>query len=151
MTDIFDSISGGAHFSACRKYRYYLWRVWDIQKPIILFIGLNPSTANENMDDNTIRRVKRFAHKWGYGGVYMMNLFAWVTKEPKELLLAKDPVGDNDKSQMPNGTLRVGIFSRGADPGKKCARDVSQGDGVNYKQGRKSQTSAVCFQGYETS
>lgn len=96
LADFFDTSVGGAHFSECRKYRYYLWRVWDVEKPLILFIGLNPSTADENMDDNTIRRVKRFARDWGYGGVYMMNLFAWVTPYPEELPLAKDPLGDNN-------------------------------------------------------
>lgn len=86
----------GAKFSDCRKYRYALWRIWDTSKPLIMFIGLNPSTANENDDDPTIRRVKKFAFDWGYGGVYMMNLFAYVTPYPDALLKVYDPLGDND-------------------------------------------------------
>lgn len=61
-----------------------------------MFIGLNPSTANEETDDPTIRRVKQFASDWGYGGVYMMNLFAYVTPYPEELKKCRDPLGDND-------------------------------------------------------
>lgn len=61
-----------------------------------MFVGLNPSTANELQDDPTITRVKRFAAQWGYGGVYMMNLFAYVTPYPEELKKVIDPVGSND-------------------------------------------------------
>lgn len=86
----------GAYFSDDRMYRYYLWRKWDVKKPVIMFIGLNPSTANEISDDPTIRRVVSFARSWGYGAVYMMNLFSFVTAYPEELLKAKNPVGDND-------------------------------------------------------
>jgi hypothetical protein len=67
-------------------YRYQLWRIWDEAKDLITFVGLNPSTANANQDDPTIRRVTRFARSWGYGGVYMVNLFAFVSTDPKVLL-----------------------------------------------------------------
>jgi hypothetical protein len=86
----------GAEFSACRNYRYALWRIWDVNKPKVMFIGLNPSTANEMTDDPTIRRVKYFAQRWGFGGVYMANLFAWVTAYPDELLKVPDPGNGND-------------------------------------------------------
>ncbi|MCH7724433.1 MAG: DUF1643 domain-containing protein [Bacteroidetes bacterium] len=82
--ELFDN--NGAEFSEGRKYRYVLWRIWDNNKPLIMFIGLNPSKANEEKTDNTITRVKRFAFDWGYGGVYMMNLFAFVSTDPKKLL-----------------------------------------------------------------
>lgn len=95
MADLWDS--KGALFSEDRKYRYALLRNWDLNKPLIMFIGLNPSTANENQDDATIRRVCRFAFDWDFGGVYMMNLFAWVTPYPEELRKVEDPIGDNDK------------------------------------------------------
>ena len=63
---------------------------------MVMFIGLNPSTANAVDDDPTIRRVKRFANDWGFGGVYMMNLFAFITPYPTELSACEDPLGDND-------------------------------------------------------
>lgn len=87
----------GAEFSEDRKYRYCLWRIWDENTPKVMFIGLNPSTANEDKDDPTIRRVVQFATDWGYGGVFMLNLFAWVTAYPEELKKCQDPLGDNDK------------------------------------------------------
>lgn len=86
----------GAIFSRCRKYRFTLWRVWDKSKMAVMFIGLNPSTANENINDPTIRRVIQFAFDWGYGGVYMLNLFAYVTTDPKELKTPQDLLSDND-------------------------------------------------------
>lgn len=100
MVDLFIIETGavsGAEFSECRTYRYGLWRLWDKDKPFIMFIGLNPSTASEYLDDPTIRRVKRFASDWGYGGVYMCNLFGFVTQYPQELKTCADPLGDNDR------------------------------------------------------
>lgn len=95
MANLFDS--NGALFSPDRKYRYALFRMWDLKKPLIMFIGLNPSTANEVDNDPTIRRVIRFAQDWDYGGVYMMNLFGLVTPYPEDLKTCADPVGENDK------------------------------------------------------
>lgn len=78
-------LPNGAKFSPNNKRRYCLWRIWDDTLPYIAFIGLNPSTANQNDDDPTIRRVKRFAFDWGYGGVYMLNCFSQVTPYPSAL------------------------------------------------------------------
>lgn len=86
----------GAAFSECRQYRYALWRVWNPDVPLVMFIGLNPSTANETKPDPTIRRVMNFACTWGYGGVVMMNLFAIVSSKPSILTEHSDPVRKND-------------------------------------------------------
>jgi hypothetical protein len=51
----------GAEFSPCGKYRYALWRIWDFKKPLAMFIGLNPSTADASKDDPTIKRVRATA------------------------------------------------------------------------------------------
>lgn len=87
MEDLFggNGEDNGAAFSECKKYRYALWRIWSRELPLVMFIGLNPSTANQSEDDPTIRRVKRFAKDWGYGGVYMMNCFPFVSTDPKML------------------------------------------------------------------
>ena len=90
MTDLFGNVYGGAEFSVCKKYRYQLFRVRDKTKPKIAFIGLNPSTANENENDPTIRRVISFANSWGYGGVIMYKLFAIVSSDPSILLTPID-------------------------------------------------------------
>ena len=83
-TKMFDAISG-AQFSECRKYRYTLWRIWDENKPLVMFIGLNPSTVNEHENDPTIRSVERIAIHNGYGGFYMMNCFPFISTDPNKL------------------------------------------------------------------
>lgn len=63
----------------------------------MLFIGLNPSTADENKDDQTIRRCIDYAQRWGYGGLKMANLFAYRATLPSDLKKAKEPIGvDNN-------------------------------------------------------
>ena len=75
----------GAVFSDCRKYRYALWRIWDENKPLVMIIGLNPSTADEISNDPTITRCKSFARACGYGGVLVANLFGFRATSPNEL------------------------------------------------------------------
>lgn len=85
-------------FSKDRKYRYVLHRRWDDTKPLIGFVGLNPSTADESINDPTIRRMIGFAKDWGYGGVLVGNIFALRSTDPKKLYTSKDPVGpDNNE------------------------------------------------------
>ena len=68
-------------------------RIWEEQKDFVLFIGLNPSMADAKHDDPTIRRLIGFAQRWGFGGMYVCNLFAYRTPDPKELFKVADPVG----------------------------------------------------------
>lgn len=89
--DLFNST--GAIFSPCQKYRYRLWRIWDNEKPKVFFIMLNPSKANVFSDDPTIRRCKQFAYSWGYGGIYVGNLFSFISTDPKLLMEVTDPTG----------------------------------------------------------
>lgn len=86
-----------AKISDCGKFRYILKRQWNNDKPHILFIMLNPSTADAKHDDPTLRRCMNFAAKWGYGGIEVVNLFAFRATLPRELLSAEDAVGpEND-------------------------------------------------------
>ena len=87
----------GAVFSDCRKFRYALWRMWDEDKPLVMIIGLNPSTADEKENDPTITRCISFACSWGYGGVCVTNLFGFRATAPTELKAYHDPIGkEND-------------------------------------------------------
>jgi hypothetical protein len=88
--------NNGAQFSTCRQYRYALWRIWDESAGLVMFIGLNPSTAKEDKNDPTIERITGIVRHWGYGGFYMMNLFAIVSSKPEVLKTHPDPLGDND-------------------------------------------------------
>lgn len=91
-------VTTSAVLSECGKYRYSLTRVWDDNKPRVLFIMLNPSTADAEKDDPTIRRCIGFAKDWGYGGIYVVNLFSLRATNPKDLLTAPFVVGvENEK------------------------------------------------------
>lgn len=90
-------MSNGAKFTSNRLYRYVLWRKWSRENHRCMFIMLNPSTADETKDDPTIIRCINYAKLWGYGGIYVTNLFAFRSTDPKKLYNAKDPIGvDND-------------------------------------------------------
>jgi hypothetical protein len=82
-------IESDAKFSDCRRYRYWLIRRWDASKPLIAFIGLNPSTADETKDDPTMRKIRKFATAWGYGGFLMLNLFAYRATKPTDMTKAR--------------------------------------------------------------
>ncbi len=86
----------GALISSCKRYRYKLWRIWDDDLPKVLFIMLNPSTADESKDDPTIRRCINYAKSWGYGGLFVGNLYAYRTTDPRELKKIYDPIGDDN-------------------------------------------------------
>lgn len=84
-----------AIFSPCGKYRYLLTRIWDESLPFAMCVGLNPSTANAENDDPTIRNLIRLLRNNGYGGLYMANLFGLISPDP-DALRCPDPVGEND-------------------------------------------------------
>lgn len=86
-----------ATLSDCGLYRYVLEREWDTDLPPMVFIGLNPSTADAELDDPTIRRCIRFARDSGHGSLFMLNLFAWRTTDPAKLPSGPQAVGpEND-------------------------------------------------------
>lgn len=89
-------------FSTDRVYRYDLWRNWTDGRWVgsyAMFIGLNPSTADEVLDDPTVRRCMGYAYDWGYRSMVMSNLFAFRATDPAVMRAAADPVGpDNDAS-----------------------------------------------------
>lgn len=86
-----------AIISACGKYRYLLTRKWDIGRDLT-FVMLNPSTADADIDDPTIRKCIGFAQRFGYAGLQVVNLFAYRATKPKDCFAAADPIGpDNDE------------------------------------------------------
>ena len=83
-----------AIISDCGAYRYRLSRVWDQACYSLPIIMLNPSTADANLDDPTVRRCVSFAQREGYGGIIVMNLFAFRATSPDDMKSAGDPFGD---------------------------------------------------------
>ncbi len=74
-----------ALFSPCRRYRYWLTRTWDLSRPTIVVIGLNPSKADLERDDNTVRKCQVFARNLEYGRLLMLNLYAYVATDPDDM------------------------------------------------------------------
>ena len=88
-----DAVFGGVD----SEYRYALERTWDERKPKLMFLMLNPSTADANIIDRTVGRCLGYAQTWGYGGLLIGNVFALRSTDPKVLRRHRDPVGpDND-------------------------------------------------------
>jgi hypothetical protein len=91
-----DQIERDAVIPEPGTYRYRLTRIWD-DRPPCTWCMLNPSTADGKVDDATIRKCMRFSWLWGHGGIIVVNLYAYRSRDPKALLAADDPIGpDND-------------------------------------------------------
>ncbi len=101
----------GAIFGHNKTHRYSLMRQWDSTKPNILFIGLNPSRADEVFNDPTITRCINFAKDWGYGGLYFANLYSFRTPDPvvlrENLNSAYDLFTDNHLKDMISNAERT--------------------------------------------
>ena len=85
--------AASATFDPTRAYRYRLSRTWDPTGPVVAFVMLNPSTADAEVLDPTVRRCVGFAHAWGFGSLEVVNLFAFRATDPRDLLRAAAPVG----------------------------------------------------------
>jgi hypothetical protein len=100
-------------FSPCRQYRYSLWREWGGLTPTCkgyaMFVGLNPSTADETQDDPTIRRCLAYAKAWGYDGLCMTNLFAYRATQPHDMLAQADPVGPENDAHLLELAASAGV------------------------------------------
>lgn len=98
-----DVVSKGAVISPCGLYRYRLDR--DVQMAIpfqpktVLFIGVNPSTANAEDDDATIRKMMGFARRWGYSHITVANLFAYRATDVRQLSKVANPFGPENSSR----------------------------------------------------
>jgi hypothetical protein len=99
----------GAVIDPTGKYRYLLWRAWGLLWPRCLFIMCNPSVADAERDDPTIRRCIGFAKKWGMHGIEVVNLFAYRATEPDKLLQVDDPVGPQNDAHLIGATARAGL------------------------------------------
>ena len=85
-----------AVLSECLRYRYDLYRRWRTGEGYILWVMLNPSTADGKKDDATIRKCRGFTTQLGYGAMHVVNLFAFRSTMPGELLSQPDPVGEHN-------------------------------------------------------
>ncbi|MFZ7092100.1 DUF1643 domain-containing protein [Primorskyibacter sp. 2E233] len=103
-----DGQSSVALFSPCGSYRYGLTRIWDVALPSVLFVMLNPSTADELRNDPTIERCQRRARMLNCGTLMIANLFAYRATRPQDLKQIDDPEG-------PENTTLLEAWSGAAD------------------------------------
>lgn len=96
-------------FSPCRRYRYTLWRVWG-DKPFCMFIGLNPSVADEKINDNTVRRCINYSKDWGYGALCMTNIFAYRDTNPDVMKSQLDPIGPENNKYLLEVSKSAGVI-----------------------------------------
>ena len=73
---------------------------------LIMWIGLNPSTADENQLDPTLTRIAGFSQREGMDGFWMANLFGLRTPYPKEMMAADDPVGPGNDASLLDAASR---------------------------------------------
>mgnify|MGYP001614704709 CR=1 FL=1 len=108
--DLFSGpVTSGVHLLG--PYRYSLWRGWDASLPICVFILLNPSWADGEKPDPTMTRCLDFARRWGFGGLLIVNAFAWRTESPSEMLAASgehDIIGPLNDEQIVSAVKRAG-------------------------------------------
>jgi hypothetical protein len=78
-------------------YRYALMHIWNPFLPLILWVMMNPSTADLQFSDNTLFKTYKFSRKWGFGGQLIGNIYAYRATDQNRLLECADPIGpDND-------------------------------------------------------
>lgn len=99
-----------AIYSECQQYRYRLWRQWDESKPYCCFLMLNPSTATEVQNDPTVERCERYAKRWGYGGLQVINLFAYRATAPGDMKVQEDPVGKVNDAAILNAAKESAVI-----------------------------------------
>ncbi|TAA12425.1 DUF1643 domain-containing protein [Pseudoxanthomonas winnipegensis] len=98
-----------AMVSPCGRYRYSLGRAGLLGSGTVLFVMLNPSTADADVDDPTIRRCVSFAASWGFKRLEVANLFAFRATDPKAMALAEDPVGPDNDLHLMCAAARAGL------------------------------------------
>jgi hypothetical protein len=88
-------------------YRYSLWREWDPDRPRLLWVLLNPSTADANREDPTLRRCLAFSRTWSFGSLEIVNLYAWRSPTPEDLTRVENPVGDQNDRYIQEAVQRA--------------------------------------------
>ena len=91
-----DDINSEAIYSDCERYRYSLSRIWDSNRQNVLFVMLNPSTADEFKNDPTVERCERRARMLNFGAFCVCNIFAWRETNPHNLKKISNPTGEDN-------------------------------------------------------
>lgn len=95
-----DVVSSAVYDGVGACYRYRLHRVWDPERPTVMWLMMNPSVATEEGDDRTVAKCQRYARAWGYGSILVGNSFAYRCTDQKRLLEVTDPVGPGNDAAL---------------------------------------------------
>jgi len=141
-----------ADISPCEKYRYELRRVWDPDKKPVLWVMVNPSTADAWDDDPTITRCVGFTRAWGFGGIVVCNLFALRATDPRSLRGHPDPRGPRNDSVLLKHAADAGLTiagwgSKGGPLGRLIAERAAQVRQVFAAAGRPMHCLTLCRDG----
>lgn len=124
----------GAKISDCGQYRYRLER-GDVSDRPLTFVMLNPSTADADTDDPTIRRCAGFQKAWGFKGFVVVNLYAWRATKPADLRKAQDPYGPDNYTEVQRAVREAGMVvcgwgAKGARPAVRRVQVIAGRAGV---------------------
>lgn len=97
---LFPEVIKGADLSDDGVYRYSLTRIWSGEGPMVTWVMLNPSTADADVDDPTIRRCMAFARSWDASGIRVVNLFALRATDPKQINRHHSPLGERNATAI---------------------------------------------------
>lgn len=128
-----------AIFSPCRTWRYRLERIWDRKRPYLMIVGLNPSVADETRNDHTVTKCIGYAQRWGFGGLWMLNIFAYCATDPRKMKRADAPIGpENDRWLVASAHQAGQMIVAWGDHGGHRGRDAAvvtmlQAEGVTLK------------------
>lgn len=138
QTELLPSPRNACVFSACEQYRYALIHSWGVvddcfvqveprpDEKRIMWIGLNPSTADQNQLDPTLRRIRWFSHQFGFRSFVMTNLFAYRATKPRAMLRHANPIGTDNDAMLTEAAKSAGmIIACWGTHGAHLARDVS--------------------------
>lgn len=106
-----DTVQRGAILRGA--YRYTVWRVWNKQLPRALFVLLNPSIADAEQDDPTLRRCLGFARRENCGSLEIVNLFALRATQPGLLKRVLDPIGPENDHAIATAAQRASFIVLG--------------------------------------
>lgn len=112
-----ETIKRSAVMGGDGRYRYLLLREWDASLPAATWVMLNPSTADAEVDDPTIRKCMKFSQRLGCGKMAVANLFAFRATDPNDLHDAEDPVGPDNvlwlERALVQATYRIAAWGEG--------------------------------------
>src|SRR6478736_7196430 len=83
--DRYQCITSQASISSDQIYRWWLFRLWNLKLPLIIWIMMNPSTADHRKNDPTIMKIIRYSQLWGYGAILVLNIYAFRSSKPENM------------------------------------------------------------------